>query len=399
MALVAILSARSMTDATPGDAGRRRRAELHFAGQSLIEYQARQAHAVGAGHVLVLVDDISPILTATVDHLAASGIHATLIRDLPTLGRMIGSNDRILLIGDGYILPKAHLELLSQSEGARLLALPAGPATQAFERIDADQMWAGALIVPAPTLLGILDMLGDWDVPLTLLRQVVQEGAARAGCDMTDVFDGRIVVAATQGTADAATQALARTHDRNTATAADSDDWPVGKPAALVAPFAIRHGVAPAMLRNMGIGLGLLGLVAILGGVVMLGCLLCFAGLVSDRVGAQLDRLLHLTSGTRAIDYVMWGIALAAILATGVIHGGGGALGAAAAALCTGLLALNPALRLKGLGQDVPALLKFAPGTALLLLAIGGLTGALATMFTICALLAFASHANQLLRG
>ncbi|HEX7854081.1 MAG TPA: hypothetical protein VF503_10330 [Sphingobium sp.] len=399
MALVAVLSARSLTESGPGGVGARRRAELHFAGQSLVEYQARQAHAAGAGHILVLVDDISPVLTAMVDHLSADNIHASLIRDLPALGRMIGGSDRILLIGDGHILPSPYIELLPQSEGNRLLILPSGPGTQTFERIDGSQMWAGALVASAPTLLGILDMLGDWDLPLTLVRQAVQEGCARVSCDMADVFDGRIAVATDQAVADAATQALARSPGRSNAVADDSDDWPVGKPAALIAPFAIRHGIAPAMLRNLGIGLGLLGLVAILGGLIMLGCLLCFAGLISDKVGGQLDRLLRLASGTRPIDHAMWTIALAAILATGMIHGGGGALAGGGAALCTGLLALTPVIRHKGIGQDVPGLLKFAPGTALLLLALGGLFNATPTMFAICALLAFGSHANQLLRA
>jgi hypothetical protein len=312
---------------------------------------------------------------------------------------MVAASDRILLIGDGHILPSRHIELLPQGEGNRLIVLPSGPATQGFERIDANQMWAGGLVVGAPTLLGLLDMLGDWDLPLTLLRQTVQEGAARVSCEITEVFDGRIVIVTDQGVADAATQALARTDDRSKNPDDDSDDWPVGKPAASIAPLAIRHGIAPAMLRNLGIGLGLLGLVAILGGLVMLGCLLSFAGLVSDRVGAQLDRLLRLASGARPIDHAMWGIALAAILATGIIHGGTGALAGVAAALCTGLLALTPVIRRRGIGQAVPALLKFAPGTALLMLAVGGLFHAIPTMYAICTLLAFASHVNQLLRA
>ncbi|MET0137133.1 MAG: hypothetical protein ABW192_01975, partial [Sphingobium sp.] len=301
MALVAVLSARNLTE--PGQqAGQGhtvvRRGELNFAGQSLIEYQARQAHAAGAGHALILVDDISPILTATVDRLATDGIHATLIRDMPALGRMIGGTDQILLIGDGNIVPASHIELLAHSDRASLLVVPAGSATRAFERIDGEQMWAGALIAPAPMLLGILDMLGDWDVPLTLVRQAVQEESARTLCDMSDVFDGRITVATDQGVADAATEALARTHHRTSYVAGDIDDWPVGGPARRIVPFAIRHGVASKMLRNAALGLSILGLVAIFGGLVLLGCLLCFAGLVTDRVAAQLDRLLRLAIGT-----------------------------------------------------------------------------------------------------
>jgi hypothetical protein len=131
----------------------------------------------------------------------------------------------------------------------------------------------------------------------------------------------------------------------------------------------------------------------------MLGCLLSFAGLVSDRVGGQLDRLLRLASGTRPIDHAMWAIALATILATGIIHGGNGALASVGAVLCTGLLALTPLVRRKGIGRAVPALLKFAPGTALLMLAVGALFNTIPTVYAICTLLAFASHVNQLLRA
>lgn len=380
--------------------GSRRRGELGFAGQALVEYQARQAHAAGAAPILILVDDISPILTGVVDRLAVDGIQATLIRDLPTMGRMIASTDRILLIGDGHILPAGIVGLLALGDGPRLLVLPAGQATRAFERIDGEHHWAGALAAPAPMLLGLIDMLGDWDLSLTLLRQAVQEGAGRTLCDMGEVYDGRIAVATDQSIADAATEGLARGAGSVTAEGGgDIDDWPVGRPAALVVPVAIRHGVAPAMLRNLAIGLGLLGLVAILGGLALLGCLLCFAGLVSDTVAARLDRLLRLATVSRPVDHVVPIIALLAILTTGLLHGGGGALGGAAAAISVGLLALSSALQRKGVGQDVPALLKFAPGTALLLLALGGLFNALGSMAAICALLAFASHANLLLRS
>lgn len=403
MALVAVLSARSMTEAGPG-AGKgsvatRRRGELTFAGQSIVEYQARLAHAAGAGHALILVDDISPILTTTVDRLAGDGIHATLIRDMPALGRMIGANDQILLIGDGSIVPASHIELLAHNDHASLLVVPSGQATRAFERIDGDQMWAGALLAPAAMLLKILDMLGDWDVPLTLVRQAVQEGTARTLCDMTDVFEGRITVVTDQGLADAATDALAHTAPRTTDVAGSVDDWPVGGPAVRIVPYAIRHGIASTTVRNVAIGTGLLGLVALLGGLVMLGCLLCFLGLVGDRVAAQLDRLLRLAMGARPLDHAMTAIALIGILVTGVVHGGGGALGAAGTTICVGLIALLPVVQRRGLGGDVPDVLKFAPGTALLLLAFGGLLNATGSLMAICALLAFASHANQLLRA
>jgi hypothetical protein len=395
MVLVAVLSARSMTEPSAA----RRRGELSFAGQTVVEYQARQSHAVGATQILILVDDVSPVLTTTVDRLAADGVHATLIRDQPTLGRMIGTGDMVLLIGDGHIVPTAIIAPLIRGEGGHVLVLPSGAPTRAFERIDADHMWAGVVTAPAPILLGLLDMLGDWDLPLTFLRQVVQEGAGRTICDLTDVFDGRIVIVTDAATADAAAQALTRTRDRGTRGEGDLDDWPVGRPASVLVPLIIRHEIAPAVVRNMAIGIGLLAIVAIVGGVTTLGFILAFASLLADRVAAQLDRLLRLLPHKRPVDRAVPVLVLIVLLVGGLLHGGDGPLSGAGAMAFVGLLALRGVLQRKGIGEDVPEILKFAPGCALLLLAFGSLIGALPTAFAIGALLAFASHANLILRG
>lgn len=398
MALVAVLSVRTATRHVPGEPHARRQGELIFAGQTLVEFQARLVHAAGAAHIAILVDDISPVLTGAVDRLGHDGIHVSLIREMPSLGRMISIADDILLIGDGHVLPSRDVTRLGQGVGARLLVLPSGPATGAFERIDAGQMWAGAARAPAPLLLGILDMLGDWDIALTLVRRLVQDGAERTPCDMSDVFDGHIGVMTDQATAEAATQALTRAGPGVDLPNGDLDDWPIGRPAALLAPIVVRRGIPGSTLRTGAIALALLGVMLILINWVTTGLLLCLGALIGDRVARQLDRILRLAPGERPIEYAARAAVLAAILEVGLLHGGGGALAGAGALLSVGLLALLPMAQRRGLGRSVPSLLKFSPGIALLLLIAGAALNMMGQASALCALLAFASHACLVLQ-
>lgn len=398
MALVAVLSVRTATRHVPGEPHARRQGELLFAGQTLVEYQARLVHAAGAAQIAILVDDISPVLTGAVDRLGHDGIHVSLVRDMPSLGRMISLADDILLVGDGHVLPSHDIARLGQAPGARLLVLPSSSATTAFERIDAGHMWAGAARAPAPLLLGILDMLGDWDIALTLVRRLVQDGAERTLCDTANIFDGQIAVMTDQATAEAATQALTRSGPGFDLPSGDLDDWPVGRPAALLTPAVVRRGIPGSTLRMGAIVLALLGLMLILISWVATGLLLCLGALIGDRMARQLDRILLLAPGTRPIEYAVRAAALAAILEVGLLHGGGGALGGAGALLSVGLLALMPMAQSRGLGRGVPSVLKFSPGAALLLLTAGAALGLIPQASALCAVLAFASHACVVLR-
>lgn len=393
MALVAILSVRTATRHVPGEIHARRQGELTFAGQTVVEYQARLAHSAGAGQIAIMVDDINPVVTGAVDRLGHDGIHVSLVRDMPSLGRMIGLADDILLLGDGYILPGRDLALLAQSSGAHLLVLPAGPATGGFERIDAGHVWAGAARAPAPMVLGTFDMLGDWDMALTLVRCLVQDGAQRTPCDMSDVFDGQLAVMTDQATADAATQTLTRAGRGVDQPAGDLDDWPVGGPAALLAPVVVRRGIPGSTLRTSAIVLGLVGLALIAASWVATGLLLSFGALIADRTARQLDRILRLGSGSRPIEYAARAAVLAAILEVGLLYGGGGPLAATGAFLSVGLLTLIQIAESRGAGAGAPSLFKFAPGVALLVLMGGAVLGVTGQASALCALLAFASHA------
>jgi hypothetical protein len=392
MALVAVLSVRSATQNPAPGSPARRQGELAFAGQTLVEFQARQAHAAGAAQIAILIDDVTPLLTGTIDRLHGDGIAVSLIRDMPTLGRMISAGDEILLIGDGYVLPAHHLGVLAQAEGPRLLVLPSSPATHGFERIDASHMWAGGARASAATVYALIDMLGDWDFALALVRALVQQGATRTLCDVTEVFDGQIAIMADQATADAATDALTRNGGGGQSFATgELDDWPVGRPAALLIPLAVRRGVAPQALRNGSIGLAILGIVLAMAGLVLPGLLSALAALIVDRAAREMDRVLHLVAAARPMDHLVYALVLFAIMLVGVWDIGGGFLASAAGMATAGLIGLIHLAGRRGIGAGVSGWARFGAGTTLIILTFGSLLGILAQAYAFCAILALAS--------
>lgn len=196
MALVALLSARDG-------------ALIDFGGQPLAEYQARLAINAGAERLLVHVDVATHELAQLVDRLSAErGCDVAIFQDMTTLSRALAVDDRVLLIAENLVPPPEALASLLVAGPVAMLALPAVPATARFERIDGDAMWGGALCLPGSAVLATLDMLGDWDLSLTLLRRAVQEGARRVALSPELVMDGRLALVRDQASADIALHAL-----------------------------------------------------------------------------------------------------------------------------------------------------------------------------------------------
>src|SRR3546814_6150169 len=77
-----------------------------FAGQTLVEYQARQAAQAGAGHISIHVNAITPPLSRSVDRLNADGISVSLVRTPAELRQTIPPDTDILLIGE---IGRAHV--------------------------------------------------------------------------------------------------------------------------------------------------------------------------------------------------------------------------------------------------------------------------------------------------
>ena len=159
MTFAAILSASRPS----GDPSASPRAGLVFAGQTLVEYQARQAARAGADRILILVGVVTPALSQAVDRLSADGIPVGLVRDMVSMLRDAPRDSDVLLVADGAAIAQQHFQAMAQTDGNALLVVDDSRASAPFERIDAGQRWAGLARVSPELLFGTLDMVGDWN--------------------------------------------------------------------------------------------------------------------------------------------------------------------------------------------------------------------------------------------
>lgn len=161
------------------DDNRGLRAALPFLGQTLIEYQVRQAAAAGAGHVVVLVERVPAALVGAVDRLRRDGIAVELARSVADAADRIHPEERLLLIGDGIVARQDVVDKAGRANISSVFTLPDASETLRFERIDAGARWAGVALLDGATLRRTAAMLGDWDLQSTLLRRIVQAEAKR----------------------------------------------------------------------------------------------------------------------------------------------------------------------------------------------------------------------------
>jgi hypothetical protein len=160
------------------------RALLPLAGRTLIEYQVRCAAAAGAAPIVVLVELMPPLLHETLERLRLDGIAVTPVGDGMEAASRFEAGSSILLIGDGVVTPPELLPRIAEEPEAAVATVPDDEAHEAFERIDGASRWAGVAVIDAQTLGSTAAMIGDWDLPSTLLRRAIQDGAVRVPVDL-----------------------------------------------------------------------------------------------------------------------------------------------------------------------------------------------------------------------
>lgn len=153
---------------------------LPLAGQTLIEYQARIARACGAGHIVVLVDNIPAALVAAFDRLRADGIDIDIARDAREAADRIHPEEQLLVMASGAVASRQIISDLSDSAAPVLITIEDAPATAHFERIDGMERWSGLALLNGDLLRQTAAMLGDWTLGPTLLRTALQKGVMRS---------------------------------------------------------------------------------------------------------------------------------------------------------------------------------------------------------------------------
>ncbi|NUT00047.1 MAG: hypothetical protein HOP96_03620 [Sphingomonas sp.] len=150
---------------------------IPLAGRTLVEYQVRCAAAAGASPVVVLVERIPIALNQAFERLRHEGLNLVLVSDGAEAATRFEAGELILVIGDGVAPPLDLLDGLRDEQDALVLTVPDDEAHEQFERIDGIQRWSGVALVEGRTLGATAAMLGDWDLPSTLLRRTLQAGA------------------------------------------------------------------------------------------------------------------------------------------------------------------------------------------------------------------------------
>lgn len=174
MALAALIIAQD------GETGQQEPVALvPLLGQTLVEFQARQAQAAGATHIIICAAQLPAALVSAVDRLRADGINASFARNAHDAAEAIHPDEDLLLFAEGTIGSTQCLFDLAATEKATLMVRAHTPQTAHLELIDADHVWAGIARIDGALTRKTSAILGEWSLAPTLLRMAIQAGASR----------------------------------------------------------------------------------------------------------------------------------------------------------------------------------------------------------------------------
>ena len=145
---------------------------LPLAGRTLVEYQVRCAAAAGASPIVVLVERIPLALNQAFERLRREGLSPVLVSDGSEAATRFEASELIMVIGDGVAPPLQLVTGLEDEQEAIILTVPDDETHEDFERIDGVSRWSGVALVEGRMLGATAAILGDWDLPSTLLRPI-----------------------------------------------------------------------------------------------------------------------------------------------------------------------------------------------------------------------------------
>ena len=311
------------------------RALLPLAGRTLVEYQVRCAAAVGATPIMVLVERIPLTLDQAFERLRGEGLAVIPVSDGLEAASRLEPGELVLTMIDGLAPDVLLVRRLAEVGEPAIAIVPDDSAHQQFERIDAATRWAGLSLVDGRVLGATAAMLGDWDLPSTLLRRMVQSDVPRVPVDSgstpllannagdTGGFDRRLL--------------LASRGARN--------DWPSRFLLPIAEEFLTERlmdsRVRPPWLVQLALALTVAAALCFSRGWLWpaLGLLLVASPLelVGDRLAALRLRPLAARNLARRLAWPAAGLALLALGWWQARHGGG--WGAMVAALTAGAFA------------------------------------------------------------
>lgn len=306
--------------ASVGHDGGPLRAILVFAGQTLVEYQARQAAEAGAGHISIHVGAVTPALSRSVDRLTADGINVSLVRSTTELRQTVPPDTDILLVGDGVIAAHRWYHEIAQRTAPVVLVLNDHASRPEFERIDARHRWAGLARLNYRQLtdtLDQLDVLTDWDLQSTLLRYAVQSGGDRVLVDDQALFNGSLFQLESQDAADAAERHFLPTPSNREGGSGMIDHYLFRPLSDRLVPLLLKQQVEPSSLRASAAAIAAIALIVATNGITWPALLLFIIALVGQDVAAGLAAVVNRPAGGAWQAYVSSALVLLGLAVLG----------------------------------------------------------------------------------
>lgn len=378
------------------------RATLIFAGQTLVEYQARQAAEAGAGHISIHVSTVTPALSRSVDRLIADGINVSLVRSPAELRQTIPPGTDILLVGDGIVAGQSWFTEMAR-RGPPVLLVVNDHLTQAqFERIDARHRWAGLARINHEQLLGTLDTLNDladWDLQSTLLRYAVQAGGDRVLVSDEALFRGDVALLQSQAAADTAEQHFLPAQSQEEMGRGWVEHYIFRPLADRLVPVFLRQQAEPSPVRVSAAAIAAIALILATYNITWPSLLLFLVTLAGEYIADGMANVVRRPGGRNWTGYICPALVLLGIAVLGSHWPGNKADGQFTGVyLACSILIVELAIRTgKTQGRNPWALCSLA--SALLLLLLFRLAGALDWGVACVILYALGSMAMLILAG
>lgn len=162
-----------------GENDSEKRAFQRLAGRSLLSRQLDLALALGCERVVCVVEGFHPEIAQAQHRAEKAGASFFTVREGRELLRLVRSGDDVLVAGDGILADHATAAGMLAG-GKAILVVPAQNAAEAeLERIDAEHLWAGLLLMRGSLVEQLADLPGDADPSSALLRIAVQASTPR----------------------------------------------------------------------------------------------------------------------------------------------------------------------------------------------------------------------------
>jgi len=159
------------------------RAELSLAGRSVLARQVDWLRSIGCERIWCLCERVDGEVLRLQQEIEAAGGNLQPLRGFLHLPALVRAEDELVILADGLLPdPALAAALLAQGPPPRFVAALAATSplvaqhADDFERIDAQQHWAGLLVMRGAPVQHLADFPPDADAISLLLRLALQAG-------------------------------------------------------------------------------------------------------------------------------------------------------------------------------------------------------------------------------